>query len=133
MQAESDSEYEEDKQTQDLPSLDSTIGFVGAGQMGEALIRGFVSSGVCSADNISASVRSTERRQAMANLGVQSFGNALEGGAANIAKSDIIVLGVRCRALNHLGTCCTVSMWCLLTMANRRYLPQPRYRSLFNL
>ncbi len=75
--------------------MEDTIGFVGAGQMGEALIRGFVSSGVSSAHKIAASVRSTDRRNAMAAIGVRTVGNALEGGAADIAKSDIIVLGVR--------------------------------------
>ena len=67
--------------------------------MGEALIRGFVSSGVSTADRISASVRSAERKKAMGALGVLTVGNALEGGAADIAKSDIIVLGVRPQAL----------------------------------
>ena len=63
-------------------------------QMGEALIRGFVSSGVSTADKISASVRSIARASAMHRLGVTVFGNALEGGAADIAASNIVVLGV---------------------------------------
>ncbi len=63
-------------------------------QMGEALIRGFVTSGVSTAQKISASVRSSARASAMRSLGVTVFGNALEGGAADIAASDIVVLGV---------------------------------------
>ena len=63
-------------------------------QMGEALIRGFVSSGVSTADKLSASVRSSTRASVMRSLGVTVFGNALEGGAADIAASDIVVLGV---------------------------------------
>ena len=95
LQVESDSESEDEKQSESICPISDSIGFIGAGQMGEALIRGFVSSGVSSAGKIAASVRSIERQKAMARIGVQTFGNALEGGAAAIAKSDIIVLGVR--------------------------------------
>ena len=66
----------------------------GLAQMGEALIRGFVRSGVSTADKLSASVRSSARAKVMRSLGVTVFGNALEGGAAGIAASDIVVLGV---------------------------------------
>ena len=41
-------------------------------QMGEALIRGFIQSGVSSAANLSASVRSEERQRAMQQLGIQA-------------------------------------------------------------
>jgi hypothetical protein len=40
--------------------------------MGEALIRGFIQSGVSSAGNLSASVRSEERQRAMQQLGIQA-------------------------------------------------------------
>ena len=85
--------------------------------MGEALIRGFVSSGVSTSDRISASVRSSARASAMRNLGVAVFGNALEGGAADIAASDIVVLGVRTVPPLH-NTClhgCSVipALWAL--------------------
>ena len=43
-------------------------------QMGEALIRGFIQSGVSSAANLSASVRSEERQRAMQQLGIQARG-----------------------------------------------------------
>ena len=39
--------------------------------MGEALIRGFIQSGVSAAGNLSASVRSEERQRAMQQLGIQ--------------------------------------------------------------
>lgn len=65
-------------------------------QMGEALIRGFIATGVSKAENISASVRSTERQQALEGLGISVYGDALQDGAASIAKnSDIIFLAVR--------------------------------------
>ena len=65
-------------------------------QMGEALIRGFLSSGVASSRSLCASVRSEERRLAMEALGLRVFGNALHGGAAEVAAaSDVIFLGVR--------------------------------------
>lgn len=99
---ESDSECEDADQQAGVSALEDSIAFVGAGQMGEALIRGFVSSGVSTADKIAASVRSTERQKAMALIGVQTYGNALEGGAVDIAKSDIIVLGVRSQHFEYI-------------------------------
>jgi hypothetical protein len=64
-------------------------------QMGEALIRGFCKSGVSSVEQISASVRSFDRQRALSNLGLRVYGNALEGGAADLAaNSEIIFLGV---------------------------------------
>ena len=64
-------------------------------QMGEALIRGFCKSGVSSVEQISASVRSFDRQRALSALGLRVYGNALEGGAADLAaNSEIIFLGV---------------------------------------
>ncbi|DBB06415.1 TPA: hypothetical protein ACH3X1_011975 [Trebouxia sp. C0004] len=94
----SESETDEDpppKQSLSLSPLPDRIGFIGAGQMGEALIRGFCKSGVSSVEQISASVRSFDRQRALSNLGLRVYGNALEGGAADIAaNSEIIFLGV---------------------------------------
>ncbi|KAK9841735.1 hypothetical protein WJX74_011101 [Apatococcus lobatus] len=76
--------------------LPDRIGFLGAGKMGEALIRGFLASGVSVPSNISASVRNAERQRALSMLGIQIFGSATDGGAAEIAaNSDIIILGVK--------------------------------------
>lgn len=64
-------------------------------QMGEALIRGFCNSGVSSVEQISASVRSFDRQRALSALGLRVYGNALDGGAADLAaNSEIIFLGV---------------------------------------
>ena len=63
--------------------------------MGEALIRGFCKSGVSSVEQISASVRSFDRQRALSALGLRVYGNALDGGAADLAaNSEIIFLGV---------------------------------------
>ena len=53
-------------------SLDQYHTGVCVAQMGEALIRGFIQSGVSSAANLSASVRSEERQRAMQQLGIQA-------------------------------------------------------------
>ena len=64
-------------------------------QMGEALIKGFCKSGVSSVEQISASVRSFDRQRALRALGLRVYGNALDGGAADLAaNSEIIFLGV---------------------------------------
>lgn len=63
--------------------------------MGEALIRGFCKSGVSSVEQISASVRRFDRQQALSAMGLRVYGDALEGGAADLAaNSEIIFLGV---------------------------------------
>ena len=63
--------------------------------MGEALIRGFIGTGVSRPDRICASVRSADRQQALAPLGISVFGNAVQEGAASVAAaSDIIFLAV---------------------------------------
>ncbi len=96
-------------------------------QMGEALIRGFCKSGVSSVEQISASVRSFDRQRALSNLGLRVYGNALEGGAADLAaNSEIIFLGVSyvgspstCMQrptsalwLAHYNTCCIFDSLC---------------------
>jgi pyrroline-5-carboxylate reductase len=89
--AESESESDDPSLT-----LDDRIGFIGAGAMGEALIRGFCASGISSADRLSASVRSSERQKKMTSLGVRVFQDATRGGAKELASNnDIIVLGVK--------------------------------------
>lgn len=66
-------------------------------QMGEALIRGFCKSGVSSVEQISASVRRFDRQRALSAMGLRVYGDALEGGAADLAaNSEIIFLGVSC-------------------------------------
>jgi pyrroline-5-carboxylate reductase len=81
--------------------LDARIGFIGAGQMGEALIRGFIKSGVSTAGRISASVATFERRELLSAMGINNvFDAAADGGAAGIAgASDVIVLGVKPQAM----------------------------------
>ena len=65
--------------------------------MGEALLRGFISSGTSSPGRISCSVNTLERRQLLEGLGVGNvFDDAEQGGARGIAECrDIIVLAVR--------------------------------------
>lgn len=64
--------------------------------MGEALIRGFIATGVSKPDKICASVRSSKRKDIMEEIGITAYGDALDGGAAQVAQnSDIIFLAVR--------------------------------------
>ena len=74
MQAVDDVEGTDDDDQQNYEAqpqlLPNRIGFIGAGQMGEALIRGFTNAGVTVPDRLCASVRSDERRNVMQNLGL---------------------------------------------------------------
>ena len=73
------------------------VGVIGAGQMGEALIRGFLDAGAATPGRICASVATFERRERLQGLGIGNiFEDAKEGGAASIAQnSDVIFLGVK--------------------------------------
>eukprot|EP00891_Asterochloris_glomerata_P007368 jgi/Astpho2/7368/Aster-01960 len=71
--------------------------------MGEALIRGFTRSGVSTWEQICASVKSKERQSALSAMGLRVYGNALNGGAADLAaNSDIIFLGVKPQYLDSV-------------------------------
>lgn len=83
---------------QQLPQLlPDRIGFIGGGQMGEALMKAFLSAGVCTPSGMIASLRNSDRRAGLASLGVQTVGDAIfDNGAAEVAaSSDIIFLAVR--------------------------------------
>jgi len=68
------------------------IGFIGAGNMAEALIKGFVSSGLCAAENISAFDASSDRLKFMAD----TYGiNLLNSNDELIKQADYIVLAVK--------------------------------------
>jgi len=77
--------------------LKASIGVIGAGQMGEALIRGFLKSGVSSAERICASVATLERGELLSSLGIGNvFDDVIHGGAQDVASfSDIIIVGVK--------------------------------------
>lgn len=76
--------------------LPDRIGFLGAGQMGEAMLKGFFAAGISAPDRVDAAVRSAERHAAMTRLGVTVLPCALAGGAKAIAESsEIIFLGVK--------------------------------------
>lgn len=69
--------------------------------MGEALIRGFLSSGVSTPGRICASVATLERRELLQSIGIGNvFEEATSGGAAEVANcSDVILLGVKPQAM----------------------------------
>ena len=69
--------------------------------MGEALARGIVGSGVLSASDITASVRTPGRRAILEAFGAAVVGDAVSsGGAAAVAAaSDVLILGVKPAAI----------------------------------
>jgi pyrroline-5-carboxylate reductase len=68
------------------------VGFVGGGNMGEALIRGLVESNVVPADAIAvADVRAERTRQLADQYGVR----ALAGNAALVSETDVVILAVK--------------------------------------
>lgn len=77
--------------------------------MGEALIRGFLATGVSKAHKICASVRNKSKQQALAPLNITLFGDALQEGASQVAQnSEIIFLAVCTNS--HPQNCCIESM-----------------------
>ena len=67
------------------------VGFVGAGNMGEALIRGLVESNLVPADKIlAADVRADRARQLADQFGVK----ALADNAALVRGADVVILAV---------------------------------------
>jgi pyrroline-5-carboxylate reductase len=69
-----------------------TVGFIGGGNMGEALIRGLVESSLVPADAIAVSdVRADRTGQLAKQYGVR----ALTGNAALVSESDIVILAVK--------------------------------------
>ena len=80
-----------------VASIPGRLGVVGAGPMGEALIRGFLKAKISSPGKICCSVNTFERRQALESLGIgKIFGDATDGGAQEVAAcSNIIILGVK--------------------------------------
>ena len=54
------------------------MGFIGAGQMAEALARGFVAKGVLKASEISATDPSSSRREVFASMGAKAVESSTE-------------------------------------------------------
>ena len=73
------------------------IGFVGAGNMAEAMMKGIISSGVARAEDVIASDMMPERRDYIAKtVGVQVTGDNIEV----VRSSDVIILAVK---PHHVG------------------------------
>ena len=72
-------------------TITKTLGFIGAGNMGEALIRGILHSKAAPPSQISASARRPERREELK----RQFGINVGDNATVAAASDIVVLAVK--------------------------------------
>jgi pyrroline-5-carboxylate reductase len=79
--------------------LDKTIGFVGAGNMAEALIRGLVVGGHADATSVSASAPRPERCE---ELGKKYGIFATTDNATLVARSEIVVLAVKPQILRKV-------------------------------
>ena len=79
--------------------LDKTIGFLGGGNMAEALIRGLIQGGVVTADRI---VASGPRGDRLAELASQYAIETTGDNAVLVRKSDIVVLAVKPQILERV-------------------------------
>ncbi len=75
------------------------LGFIGAGNMAEAIARGAIERGILPAGAIAASDPSAERREAFAALGVATFAEA----AAMIGRCEQVWLAVKPQVFPKLG------------------------------
>ena len=79
--------------------LDKTIGFLGAGNMAEAMIRGLIQGGVVGPDKILASAPRAERRDELA----AAYRIATTADNLEVARGvDILVLSVKPQILEHV-------------------------------
>ncbi len=69
-----------------------TIGFIGAGNMAEALIKGIIKSGLCEAKNILISDIQSDRLE---KLCTEYKISSLEGNTELVQKADILVLSIK--------------------------------------
>ena len=76
--------------------LDKTVGFIGAGQMAEALARGFIDKGVITAANVHATDIAKARRELFQNLGAHAY----EKNAEVSAKAKVLSNGVLKQNMN---------------------------------
>jgi pyrroline-5-carboxylate reductase len=81
-----------------MPTAGKRIGFIGAGQMAEALARGFISKGVAAAANIWATDPVTERRDVFAAMGA----HAAATNAEVVQNADVIFIAVKPQ---YVGAC----------------------------
>ena len=76
-----------------------TIGFLGAGKMAEALIKGLIASGTVSAGQLVASERNPERAEHMAELyEIKVFSKSFEVASA----SDVVIIAVKPQEMEPL-------------------------------
>ncbi|MFC1582981.1 pyrroline-5-carboxylate reductase family protein [Planctomycetota bacterium] len=66
-------------------------GFIGSGNMAEAMARGFMKAGLFTADKITASDVSEERKNVFAKLGIRTVGE----NPTVLKEADLIVLAVK--------------------------------------
>ncbi|GAQ80892.1 pyrroline-5-carboxylate reductase [Klebsormidium nitens] len=84
-------EANSEEETMAESSLDVNVGFIGAGQMAEAMARGFSKAGVVPASQQFATDPSEARREVFSSFGV----TALQSNVEVAEKSDVIFLAVK--------------------------------------
>lgn len=90
-----------------LKTISERIGFIGAGQMGEALIRGFLKSKASTPGRICCSVRDLERQDALERIGIGSiFGDATATGSKDVCEfARIVFLCTKPQAMPEVLAC----------------------------
>ena len=78
--------------------LDKSVGFIGAGQMAEALARGFIEKGVITASNVHATDIAKSRRDLFQSFGAHSYDKN-----AQVIRQDCAALTLALRAQPDLS------------------------------
>lgn len=71
-------------------TLDKRVGFIGAGQMAEALARGFIEKGVITAGAVHATDISPGRRELFQSIGAHAYDQSVQVGGS-------------CRLITHVA------------------------------
>ena len=90
--------------------MEKRIGFIGAGQMAEALARGFIAKGICRAEHMFATDPVQERKEVFRSFKTNPVDGNIEVGAAAVAAAAAARFRCPCLLAAGLPSCTLVGI-----------------------